>query len=172
MFWFGVGVAVTTVAMVDLTGGDFVSPAQESPEIGLTTTTLLANNLAVTLFLLSGAFLFGMTTLAGLFMNGFVGGLALLSMEGTTPATMLLLVLPHAVFELPGYWLAGAAGLKIPHMLVQYLLNQSDRVVDPDGVTDAIILAAASIVLVVVGAIVESQVTTVFVNGSPLLLSS
>ena len=78
---------------------------------------ILNNNFRVILLLLSGSFLFGTTTILNLVFNGVTTSLMIRDsfLAKTNPILILLLTIPHGIFEIPAIIIAGAAGFKIPY---------------------------------------------------------
>jgi uncharacterized membrane protein SpoIIM required for sporulation len=131
-----------------------VYPFQERP----TTLTILQNNIQIILILISGSFLLGLTTLISLLINGFIFGMATTKIIfGGVPA--LLSVIPHAIFEIPSMFLAGAAGLKIPYELVRYFTGKKDYILNKEEVMDFLTLIGIAILLIIIAAIIEANVT-------------
>ncbi len=94
--------------------------------LSLNFTTILENNLRVTLLLLLGTFLFGTTTVLNLIYNGLYTALIIRNsfLNGINLLSIVLLVLPHGIFEIPAIIIAGAAGFKIPYEIVRYLAGK------------------------------------------------
>ncbi len=122
---------------------------------------IMKNNLYAVLLLISGSFLFGTITFLTLALNGFsFGGLTCgMVLSGVPFGTIFLLSLPHAIFELPAIWIAGAAGFKIPYELVRYFNDKKDYILNGEEVIDFLILAGSAIVLTIVAAFVEANIT-------------
>jgi len=71
----------------------------------------------------------------------------------------MALIIPHALFELPAMWIAGAAGFKIPCELIRYITNKKEYFLNRNEITDFLLLAGTSFALVVVAAFIEANVT-------------
>lgn len=123
-------------------------------------SNLFVNNLLVTLMLVGGGFVFGSLTTAVLFMNGLLGGTILSASTESIPLTrVLVLVVPHSILEIPGYLLAGAAGFKLPEMLLTYLFGWRDTLYERVYLVDFGVLTSISISLVLVSIFIEWFVT-------------
>jgi stage II sporulation protein M len=126
-----------------------------------TTLKLIQNNCLMILILLSGSFLFGLSTLINMLFNGYVFGMTIVSVLQVTSLTkVLLLTVPHAIIELPATWFAGAAGFKIPYELVLYLADKKNYIFNKKEITDFLTLATIAILLIIVAAFVEANITT------------
>jgi len=75
-----------------------------------------------------------------------------------TPMT-LTLILPHAIFEIPAIIIAGAAGFKIPYEIIRYLAGKKEQILTKEDVKEYLTLALISIVLIVIAAWIEANVT-------------
>lgn len=119
---------------------------------------LLSNNLFVILLLLSGSLFFGSTTLLELCLNGLYFGfyLSLLDIQNIDA---VILILPHGILEIPAIIIAGAAGFKIPYEIVRYLLGKKEVILTKEDIKEYLTLALISIVLIVIAAWVEANVT-------------
>ncbi len=120
---------------------------------------ILTNNLLLILSLIAGSFLFGSLTLANLFYNGFVFGIAVSSAFGYNRTyEVLLLILPHGTFEIPAIIIAGAAGFKIPYEIVRYLAGKKEQPLTKEDIKEYLTLALISIILIVIIAFIEAYV--------------
>lgn len=118
------------------------------------------NNGIVILKLISGSLFLGLTTFFFLSLNGLVFGAAMaISMQNASLTTVLLLTMPHAIFELPSIWFAGAAGFKIPYELICYFTNKKDYILNKEEVIDFLIMIGIAIVLIFIAAFVEAYIT-------------
>lgn len=170
--WFLFRVAVGLFAVGGTVGFYFSSVLTEldisflgiqatgNPSVSLSFWYLLQTNLTVAALLIAGCVLLGATTLGILFMNGLVGGIVLGAPSELSWIELFVLFIPHSVPEFMGFWLAGAAGLTIPSCMLQYLLGRTEQAVPRKAVLDTVVLAAASSCLIVIGAVIESAITT------------
>lgn len=128
-----------------------------------TALDIALNNLGVMVVLLAGAITLGAVTVSGLLYNGFVLGSVLKSLMamGISPFEIGLLILPHAIFELPGLVVAAGIGLTITRNVVYYLLGKRDTVLRRAGLWSLVRLLSVASVLVLTGAMVEIHVTPV-----------
>jgi len=112
-------------------------------------------------YLLLGAAIFGSTTFIGLVINGLHFGIILKKsvMAGLTTRDVLILVIPHGIFEIPAIIVAGAAGFKIPYEIIRYLLGRRGQVLTREDIKEYLILALISIALILIAAWVEANVT-------------
>jgi stage II sporulation protein M len=72
------------------------------------------NNSITCLIIISGIFIYAITTLFSLVFNGFLIGIALVSVsdQGASIGEILAALLPHGVFEMPALIIASMIGLK------------------------------------------------------------
>ena len=129
--------------------------------LNLNFITIFENNLGVTLLLLLGAFLFGTTTVLNLIYNGLYTALIIRDslLNGINPLSVVLLILPHGIFEIPAIIIAGAAGFKIPCEIVRYLAGKKEQPLTKEDIKEYLTLALISIILIVIAAWIEANVT-------------
>ncbi len=131
---------------------------QEPLKLGL--PFILKNNLRSIILLLSGAFLFGSSTAFNLVFNGmFLTLIAEAFLSGLTFNDIFLFTAPHAIFEIPAIIIAGAAGFKIPYEIVRYLAGKKDQPLTKEDIKEYLTLALISIILIVIAAWIEANVT-------------
>lgn len=126
-------------------------------------TSIFLNNFTVLLILIfSGIAFIGITTLGMLFINGYIVGISVAGIaDGSGLMLALLWIVPHGLFEFPGFLIAAAAGLRIPVNLVSYFVENQDYVVSKRDVFEISIFAAISTLLIFMGSIVEIYITPV-----------
>ena len=121
---------------------------------------IFTNNLLLILSLVAGSFLFGSLTFANLFYNGLVFGIAVSSAFGYERIyEVLLLTLPHSIFEIPAIIIAGAAGFKIPYEIIRYLAGRKETILTKEDIKEYLTLALISIILIVIATWIEANVT-------------
>ena len=122
--------------------------------------TVLSINIKSLLYLLSGSVLFGLTTLIGLIQIGFGLGVWTTGVKQDTTLTELIIVtLPHGIFEIPAIIIAGAAGFKIPYEIIRYLAGRKEQILTKEDIKEYLTLALISIILIVIAAFVEAYIT-------------
>ena len=123
--------------------------------------SILKNNLLVVVQLLTGAILFGSTTILSLGYNALYFGYSIASyvINGVPLRNILLLTLPHSIFEIPAIIIAGAAGFKIPYEIVRYLAGKKEQVLTKEDIKEYLTMALISIILIVIAAWIEANVT-------------
>ncbi len=120
----------------------------------------MKTNIAVILQLLIGAFLFGSTTFLSLSINGYyLGTYTAVAILNNSINAFLILVLPHGIFEIPAIIIAGAAGFKIPYEIVRYLAGKKEQPLTKEDIKEYLTLALISIILIVIAAWIEANVT-------------
>lgn len=115
----------------------------------------------VTLLATALGFLFGgVPTVALLGYNGFLLGSAFIKTVGIVGlATTTALVVPHAVFELPAFWLAGAVGFRSIHLIWRIAEGQRNRTSMPVYLRQTVFAFIFIGILLGVAAVVESRFT-------------
>lgn len=69
------------------------------------------------------------------------------------------LLLPHGILEIPAIIIAGAAGFKIPCEIIRYLVGKKETILTKEDVKEYLALALTSIILIVIAAWIEANVT-------------
>jgi uncharacterized membrane protein SpoIIM required for sporulation len=153
----------TETATADATDRTTTTNATTPEPFGGPETTLdfFVNNALASAVLVGGGLLLGMPTVAGLVQNGLtVGTLVAQGLAvGISAEELALLLVPHGVFEVPAFLLAGAAGLYLPRELYRYLVEKRDRGVDREDLLVVARLCGLSAVLLLAAAYVEANVT-------------
>lgn len=103
--------------------------------------------------------MFSIPTLINLLLNGYVLGNILFSLYQIEPKLIIAFILPHGIFEIPAIIIAGAAGFKIPYEIVRYLAGKKEQVLTKDDIKEYLTLALISIILVIVAAWIEANIT-------------
>lgn len=133
------------------------SPADSLPAFD--PLALFAHDAQVAALAIVGVCFVALPTAALLGYNAFLFGAALADATaafGLVPA--LSIVLPHGVFELPAFWLAGAVSLRWLHLLWRTTREGADPPLRRTaGETILVVLAVA--VLLAVAAVVEATIT-------------
>jgi len=94
------------------------------------------------------------------FYNGLVFGIAVSSAFGYERTyEVLLLTLPHGIFEIPAIIIAGAAGFKIPYEIIRYLAGRKETILTKEDIKEYLTLALISIILIVIATWIEANVT-------------
>jgi uncharacterized membrane protein SpoIIM required for sporulation len=137
-------------------------------EHGITTYTILTHNLQ-SLFITFLGGIIGIITFGTIFLNGFIYGafLGYLGSSHVTSSTLgplspklfIIYTVPHGIFEITGFIIAGAAGFRLTK-IVYNLLKSDDSVSDHYWeFKDAMALFIIAIVLIVIAAIIEANYT-------------
>jgi len=131
-----------------------------NPE-SLTFWSILQNNLAVAVLLTLGNVTLGVTTVVGLLLSGVTNGGIITSglVVATNEFRIALLVLPHAVFEIPGLLVAGQAGFQFPFAFVRYLRGERETLFTMAELKETLLLAGLSLFLITIAAMIEVFVT-------------
>lgn len=128
--------------------------------INISIYTILENNIRALLLLFSGAVLLAIPTMTELVFNGIMlGHLIMQAKEYGDLRLLLLLTLPHGIFEIPAIIIAGAAGFKIPYEIVRYLAGKKEQILTKEDIKEYLTLALISIILIVIASWIEANVT-------------
>lgn len=79
--------------------------------------------------------------------------------NGTSLIKIISITFPHALFELPATWVAGAAGFKVPYELIRYFQSKKEHILNKQEIYDFLVLAMTAIILIVIAAFVEANIT-------------
>jgi len=126
-----------------------------------TTIMFIKYNGFIILTMIVGSFLFGVTSIANLLLNGIAFGMAISNMlkNGTSLIEIFSITFPHALFELPATWVAGAAGFKVPYELIRYFQSKKKYILNKQEINDFFVLAVTALILIVIAAFVEANIT-------------
>lgn len=121
------------------------------------------NNLKAAALLVAGGVVFGVLPMAMVFVNGLVVGMvsgdAVRQGFGLLPF-VLVGVLPHGLFEIPGYIIGGTLGIRLGLNVLGYSRGrQHGRGLRAIVLDTLLVLVAAVVPLLVVGSIVEVTIT-------------
>ncbi|WP_456473877.1 stage II sporulation protein M [Candidatus Pyrohabitans sp.] len=121
-------------------------------------SNILIHNFEITAILVLGSLTLSVLTIFGIFLNGFATGSIIITYSAVVPLYILcFLILPHGIFEFPSIWLAGAAGLKGSQVFLRYL--RGGEFVTREDIKEYLTLSALSVVLIVIAAWVEANIT-------------
>ena len=155
----------------------FLAPIQQqfkksivAGEIKLTTLSLFTNNLKVMLYVYGGGVTLGLITVAFLFVNGaFIGYFA----TQAPLADFILLTVPHGIFEIISFIIAGAAGFRLANFVYSFIRDLIEETwygsfwgklkhvynLQSDQLTESLILLGIAIVLLLIAAVIEANFT-------------
>jgi len=135
-------------------------PKIHNAENSLSYNKILRNNLYVVAYEMFGG-VFLLPTINSLFFSGFALGFVLKNLISVRVEfkEILLLVLPHGIFEIPAIIIAGAAGFKIPYEIIRYLAGRKEQILTKEDIKEYLTLALISIILIVIAAWIEANVT-------------
>lgn len=136
---------------------------ESAPEIS-GATDVFVHNLRAVVLLIASAISFGVLTATTLFVIGFNIGAGVAAL-GLPISTILLLIVPHGVFEMSALIVAAVAGFRPPIATSNYLRKRRDR---PFSRTEAKRLGyriVVAIVLLAGGAIIEARFTAPLARG-------
>ena len=99
------------------------------------------------------------TFLIELYNAVFFGYLIKYSINKFNINKILILTLPHCIFEIPAIIIAGAAGFKIPYEIVRYLAGKKEQPLTKEDIKEYLTMALISIILIVIAAWIEANIT-------------
>ena len=103
--------------------------------------------------------------LNGFLYGSFLGFLAsniggLFSPLGVrTPVAYLIYTIPHGIFETSGIIVAGAAGFRLTNLVINLLTDQKTKNELYNEFKDSLILVAIAIILILIAAVIEANIT-------------
>jgi uncharacterized membrane protein SpoIIM required for sporulation len=111
---------------------------------------------------LLGPMSFGSFTFINLCINSLYTGYLL---KLTSVAKILIVVLPHGIFEIPAIIIAGAAGFKIPYEVIRYLAGRKEVILTREDIKEYLTLALISVILIVIATWIEANITIEIVKS-------
>ncbi len=99
------------------------------------------------------------TFLIELYNAVFFGYLIKYSINKFNINKILILTLPHCIFEIPAIIIAGAAGFKIPYEIVRHLAGKKEQPLTKEDIKEYLTMALISIILIVIAAWIEANIT-------------
>lgn len=140
---------------------------------GTTLSIFMNNSTLAFLYMYIGGIFFGITSVRGLIEAGFVIGFTV----AKYPLAIFYL-LPHSIFELSSYIIASAAGLKLLSTILHIIWNglhikrnlslskQVNEILNANYLKfrDSIVLIIIAIVLLVIAAVIEDNISLAFGN--------
>ncbi|PKL68920.1 MAG: hypothetical protein CVV28_02055 [Methanobacteriales archaeon HGW-Methanobacteriales-1] len=155
----------------------FLAPLQQqfkrsivAGEIQLTTTSLFFNNLWVLIILYGTSLLLGLGAIYFLFVNGaFIGYFA----TQAPLADFILLTVPHGIFEIISFIIAGAAGFRLANFVYSFIRDLIEETwygsfwgklkhvynLQSEQLTESLIMLGIAIVLLLIAAVIEANFT-------------
>ena len=119
---------------------------------------IFTNNLEACLLLFLGGASFGIITILIMSLNGIViGAIMQLVLKDHSPAFVAAAILPHGVFEIPGFVVAGALGIMFSQALINEYYGEGDAAADAARLSRWFFLLVLP--LIAVAAVVEAFIT-------------
>jgi uncharacterized membrane protein SpoIIM required for sporulation len=115
---------------------------------------ILTNNLIATVGIFAGICTFGTSAIVIILASGYVHATAVLLLTPSLPEFVLLFAL-HSIIEIPGIWIAGSVGLRVPFDFTRYILFENYTLDTNRIALDLVILGTVSIAFIFVAALVE-----------------
>ena len=122
---------------------------------------ILLINFKLIALLTLGSFLFGSTTFVNPVANGLNFSMLIIfaNSDETRLEDLVILTLPHGIFEIPAIIIAGAAGFKIPYEVVRYLAGKKEQILTKEDIKEYFTLVLESIILIGIAAFIEAYIT-------------
>ncbi len=133
----------------------------------INTFSIFIHNLQAALVTYLGGII-GIIPVGTLFFNGFIYGAFLgylihggiVSNFGViNPIDFIIYTLPHGIFEIPGFIIAGAAGFRLTTLVIGLLQNKKPANEHYWKFKDSLALFAIAMVLLFIAAIIEANIT-------------
>lgn len=153
-FFLGSFVPVESLPAPGETGSNPFFPAE------LTTYSIAVNNLVALGIMLLGAVSLGIATVFSLALNGLlIGAVVGIAVQQASPVAVFALIAPHGVIEIPALLIVAAIGLRFGRLTVRYLRGKETVLVTERDLREAGWLLVVAIVLILIAAYVEANVT-------------
>ncbi|WAC04597.1 MAG: stage II sporulation protein M [Methanoregula sp.] len=119
---------------------------------------IFLNNIEACILLFLGGASFGIFTILIMSLNGIViGAIMEIVHEQHSSAFVAAAILPHGIFEIPGFILAGALGILLSQSLVNEYYGSGDAAAETERLTRNFMLMVLP--LIAVAAVVEAFIT-------------
>ena len=131
-----------------------------------TTPSIFLNNLKVALILYAGGIFFAIPSVINLTLNGLFLGYFFSKVQ-VPVGIYALCILPHSIFELPAYFVAFSGGLRITSTIINIIISIIKKTSVSRhywGFNDSIALFAISVVLLLIAAVIEANISLVWGN--------
>jgi len=126
----------------------------------ITFVSILVNNLLAITVALLGAVSIGLFSGFVLVLNGVVvGAVVQIALREVSALTVFVLIAPHGIIEIPAILLVAAIGFRFGHRTYRYIRGRSEELVTGRDVREAAVLYAVAVVMIVVAAWIEAEVT-------------
>lgn len=119
---------------------------------------IFANNLEACILLFLGGASFGILTILIMSLNGIVIGAIMELVHKQHSSTFVAAaILPHGIFEIPGFVIAGALGIMLAQSLVNEYYGAGDAAADAKKLSRSFVFLVLP--LITVAAVVEAFIT-------------
>ncbi|MED2697041.1 stage II sporulation protein M [Bacillus thuringiensis] len=121
---------------------------------------LFFNNFIVSIIIMSGFFTLGFSTILYLSINGMIIGYSIVQQfeKGKSAFEILSLLIPHGIAEVPALILSGVIGFKSIDIILKLTISKNKNIIR-ESFKDMSILFSIIIILLIIGAIIETYVT-------------
>ena len=124
---------------------------------------LFTNNLQACILLFLGGASFGILTIFIMSLNGIViGAIMEIVHKDHTPMFVAAAIVPHGIFEIPAFILAGAIGILLAQSLIAEWYGSGDTAADARGYGKLFVMVVLP--LLATAAIVEAFITPVVIH--------
>ncbi|WP_225333779.1 stage II sporulation protein M [Halomicrobium urmianum] len=126
----------------------------------ITFWTLLSNNLLAITVISLGAASAGALTAFALLLNGvLIGAVVQIALRETDLLTVVALIAPHGIVEIPALLIVSAIGYRFGHRTVRYVRGLEDELFTRRDLKEAGLLYVVAALMIVVAAWIEAEVT-------------
>lgn len=139
-------------------------PVNKSGSLNTTSSLihLIDNNLLVCGLIISGFFTFGLTTILYLFTNGLILGESIMNNLDFGVLKIVLLILPHGIFEIPALIVSGVIGFKGIALIPQLFHKKNISNFIKDYFTNILLLLIVVMLFVMISGLIETYLTPLF----------
>jgi len=119
---------------------------------------IFVNNLEACIILFLGGASFGIVTILIMSLNGIViGAIMEIVLRDHSPAFVAAAIIPHGIFEIPGFIVAGALGFMFSQALINEYYGQEDAAATAARLSRVFVTVVLP--LIAVAAVVEAFIT-------------
>ncbi|WP_247003270.1 stage II sporulation protein M [Halosolutus gelatinilyticus] len=153
-----VGVDLTEL-FLDLLSEEF-SEEELAGEIDLSASFFITNNTPPFLAVILGALTFGLVTALIMLFNGVIIGNLLFALGSEAGLGLIVvLIVPHGIFELPALFIAAGVGFRLLHRAAQRFTGSRDDLFTKSYLGRTAVLVAFGWLLLVLAAFIEAYLT-------------
>ncbi|PSQ43910.1 hypothetical protein BRD17_05285 [Halobacteriales archaeon SW_7_68_16] len=165
---FGISAAIFGIAALlgyVTVDGSTVSGGSSAMSLGL--ANIFVNNTVVFSLILLGGATFGISGIFFLFTTSAAlgAGIRTAVLAGFDAPTIVLLVVPHAILELPAFFIAAAIGFDVAWRITSYLRGVRSKPMCRERAWEYATVVVIGYVALALAAVIESTVTRQIANS-------